>query len=322
MRLFLAAVSSLVVCAPAAQAYPWPLRPFNQAHPIRANFGDPRTWCSSTSRLSASRGTQSVQLSRMGSYRRTGRDAGLSGSGRHLLHYLTPTWIAVRAFGAEYRYIHIHPIVFEGQRVYKSRTVLGYVEPWAGHLHFSELHGRAVNPLQRGHLTPYTDRTRPTVTEPSCPEPDGQSVERPFRICGRVRSPRSRRTRRRCRSPATGPASPVAPAIVSWTLREHNGSKPSCPARRRELSPGPAAEFDVLGCLLRAARSQNSARAAATRLALRLQGRFLFVLSPNFDASQTHEWHYALTVTAQDARGNQDTLSEAILIVNGSPRLH
>jgi murein DD-endopeptidase MepM/ murein hydrolase activator NlpD len=27
----------------SASAYPWPIKPFHRQHPIRANFGDPRT---------------------------------------------------------------------------------------------------------------------------------------------------------------------------------------------------------------------------------------------------------------------------------------
>ena len=34
--------ASLIASAGVA-AYPWPVKPFNKQHPIRANFGDPRT---------------------------------------------------------------------------------------------------------------------------------------------------------------------------------------------------------------------------------------------------------------------------------------
>ena len=47
MRLriaFLIASSAVALSASAAaSAYPWPIKPFDQQHPIRANFGDPRT---------------------------------------------------------------------------------------------------------------------------------------------------------------------------------------------------------------------------------------------------------------------------------------
>ncbi|HEY2938332.1 MAG TPA: hypothetical protein VGJ27_00820, partial [Gaiellaceae bacterium] len=44
-RLFLIlAVLVVALCATTtASAYPWPIRPFDKQHPIRANFGDPRT---------------------------------------------------------------------------------------------------------------------------------------------------------------------------------------------------------------------------------------------------------------------------------------
>src|SRR5919202_3855047 len=41
----LLATAALTSSAPVA-AYPWPIKPFNQAHPVRGNFGDPRTYFS------------------------------------------------------------------------------------------------------------------------------------------------------------------------------------------------------------------------------------------------------------------------------------
>ena len=46
MRLVqIALLSSLfaLVCVGGASAYSWPFKPFNQQHPIRGFFGDPRT---------------------------------------------------------------------------------------------------------------------------------------------------------------------------------------------------------------------------------------------------------------------------------------
>ena len=51
----------------------------------------------------------------------------------------------------------------EGEHVVAKQTILGYVQPPYGHVHLTEINGtHAVNPLQRGHLTPYRDRTRPS----------------------------------------------------------------------------------------------------------------------------------------------------------------
>lgn len=62
------------------------------------------------------------------------------------------------------QYSHIAPVVDVGQEVEASKTVLGNVTAPARHVHLTEIvDGRAVNPLQPGHLTPYEDPTAPTV---------------------------------------------------------------------------------------------------------------------------------------------------------------
>ena len=47
MRLRLILILGLtalsLLATTGAAAYPWPVKPFNKQHPIRANFGDPRT---------------------------------------------------------------------------------------------------------------------------------------------------------------------------------------------------------------------------------------------------------------------------------------
>src|SRR5256885_14371861 len=37
------ALALALVANAGASAYPWPIKPFHKQHPIRANFGDPRT---------------------------------------------------------------------------------------------------------------------------------------------------------------------------------------------------------------------------------------------------------------------------------------
>src|SRR5881227_4113603 len=44
MRRLIVLLLAALVCAPGASAtYPWPFKPFDQQHPIRGFFGDPRT---------------------------------------------------------------------------------------------------------------------------------------------------------------------------------------------------------------------------------------------------------------------------------------
>ena len=43
LRLAVAGLLLLLALAASAAAYPWPFKPFDRQHPIRAFFGDPRT---------------------------------------------------------------------------------------------------------------------------------------------------------------------------------------------------------------------------------------------------------------------------------------
>jgi hypothetical protein len=92
--------------------YPWPLAPLHRQHPVRGDFGDPRT---------------------------------------------------------------------------ASRTLLGTVRPRWNHVHLAEFRSNcAVNPLARGHLSPYRDTTKPTVAGILVASLSRDMV-RPDAVGGRVR---------------------------------------------------------------------------------------------------------------------------------------
>jgi hypothetical protein len=317
VRLLIASTVAVValVFTCGAAAYPWPLKPFNQPHPIRANFGDPRTVFFDQ---------PPVSLDGPGLFSfHNGIDISAPGGTAvypvtdGITHYLSPTWIAVRTLHAEYRYIHIRPIVREGQRVYRSRTVLGYVEASAGHLHFSELRGDAVNPLRRGHLEPYDDHVKPRVTELILRTPDGRTLPKPFIVCGTFAILATAQDATALPVPGAWAGLAVAPAIVSWKLRARGGPmilRPRIIANFLKPLPADTRFWDVYA----RGTFQNSARFGRIQLS-RLQGRFMFVLAPSFDSHRLHNGVYVLKVDAQDARGNHGTLSETITVANGSP---
>lgn len=146
-------------------AYSWPVRPFDQAHPVRANFGDPRT------RFAGPQSARTLQ----------------SGDGTFSFHqgvdisapdgspvYAVSDGTVTRARGGRvtvdcgngrsFQYWHIEPVARAGQRAVAGKTLLGFIQPKREHVHLTHLErNRAVNPLAPGQITPYRDATDPRV---------------------------------------------------------------------------------------------------------------------------------------------------------------
>src|SRR5438105_2993845 len=204
--------------APAAGAYPWPLKPFDRPHPVQANFGDPRT-------IFFNQPPESLYSPGIFNFH-NGIDISAPGGtpvypvadGR--VHILSPTVVAVRAPGFEFKYVHINPVVFEGEYAFRSSTVLGYVAVWAEHLHLTEIrHHRVVNPLRRGAITPYVDHTDPVVRELVVRDEHGDQFKAPYRLCGTVSISAVAEDPSSMPVPGIREGLPLSPAILAWELR-------------------------------------------------------------------------------------------------------
>jgi hypothetical protein len=214
----LAALFALALGSPSqAFAYGWPVKPFDQQHPVRGFFGDPRIEGPVQQfhfgvDVSAPNGTR-VYATNSGSISFIHSDAlRVSGSG-----------------GVAFEYWHIVPIVRPGQRATAYRTLLGFVEkPWA-HVHFSESHGGVyVNPLRAGAMGPFSDSTTPHV--------DRIVV----RANGDVLADVSDETPLAVPAPWAG--LPVMPAVVRWRIGK---SSWRTAVDFRQTIPGASAFFSV-----------------------------------------------------------------------------
>jgi hypothetical protein len=130
-----------------SRAYAWPVKPFDEQHPIRGAFDDPRSGRSFHFGvdISAPDGTAVYAVAPGTAYRYA--DA-----------------VAVRQEdGREFAYWHIEAAVPE-HAVVRPGDLLGYVKaPWE-HVHFAEWDGNTyLNPLRPGGLEPYADETAPVV---------------------------------------------------------------------------------------------------------------------------------------------------------------
>jgi len=132
--------------------YPWPLRPFDEPHPVRGYFNDPRIAAKSQAfhfgiDISAPNGTP-VYAVRGG-----------------IVHIEGKRSLSVADGDVDFGYWHVIPAVEHHQRVAKYQLV-GHVEaPWL-HVHFAERRGGVYrDPLRPGALSPWTDTTVPQVTK-------------------------------------------------------------------------------------------------------------------------------------------------------------
>jgi murein DD-endopeptidase MepM/ murein hydrolase activator NlpD len=152
LRLLLGlAVLALLVPA-AASAYPWPLRPFYEAHAIRGYFNDPRLFGAETGfhfgvDISAGDGTPV--------YAMVGGTARVRGG--------SIVSIVPKRGGHRLSYWHVSPVLLPNQRV-RRHQLIGHIAPGAGHVHLAEYRdGTYINPLRIGGLAPYIDDTVPEI---------------------------------------------------------------------------------------------------------------------------------------------------------------
>jgi hypothetical protein len=227
----------LLAQAGAASAYPWPFKPFDQQHPIRGFFGDPRTVYDN--------GILSTPFVGLGAFSfHQGVDISapdgtpIYPSEDGTAHYIGSAILnVVTDHDVVFQYFHIVPVVGEGDQVTAGQTVLGYVQPPFGHVHVSEIDGtKVVNPLQPGHLEPYRDFTKPVIREILIRDQTGD-VQAPLGLCGRIGLAVDAYDLPPVAVPGKFKGLPVAPSLVRWTLTRL-GSGPVVPWRT-------AADYDT-----------------------------------------------------------------------------
>ena len=298
-----------------ASAYQWPVKPFNKAHPVRGNLGDPRTyfsWLATTDGLNGP-GTftfhNGVDISAPAG---TPVYPVMSGTA----HIRSAGTVAVtNGTGRVFHYTHIQPLVLEGDRVKAGQTVLGKVNAVAGHVHFSELvGGRPVNPLARGHLAPYRDRTKPVVRSLDFRSAVTGAPVSPLGMGGEISISVEASDRPAMASPGAWMGLPVSPALVGWSLTSLRGRPVVTDSVAVSFLGGLPLNSDFWSIYARGTY-QNMPR-FATQYFAGMPGRYVFVLAQFFDTHQIPNGVYQLVVTAVDTRGNSDQLISRVTILN------
>jgi hypothetical protein len=286
-------------------AYPWPLKPFNKAHPVRGNFGDPRTRFAEPRSAAALLGDgvfsfhQGVDINAP-----DGTPVYPVASGK-ITRVLEERVTVACGNGRSFQYWHIEPVVRVGQRADAGKTILGRIQPLREHVHLTHLeNGKAVNPLAPGHLAPYRDATRPSV----------------LRI--RVRSVAGRDGPARRLSgrlffvvevfdwpalPVQGrwhAGYPVTPALITWRIER--GSRIVVPERVAWDVRRTVPKNDRFWAVFARGTYQNWPVFDSQHHRF-VRGKLLFKLSARpFDTRTLADGAYELVVTAEDTVGNRD----------------
>ena len=312
------ATSAPAEAATTVGGYGWPVAPFDQAHPVRAAVGDPRTIFRGSDPLSAP-GTFSFHDG-VDIDARNGTPVYPVVSG--YVREVRSDGVVVQADdGRLFKYMHIVPAVRPGARVTARQTVLGRVKNWAHELHFSELtpDGAVVNPLQPGHLSPYRDATVPAVGQLHVRDLSGDRLA-PFGLQGRVTLiaeaydrpdlPAQARLSKFARD-----RFPVTPAVVTWSLATLGGRVVVATRTAvdfRDNTPDNEAFWSVY-----ARGTYQNRSVIGARMHWLLPGQFLFKLTRSpLDTRRLANGVYVVTVTAIDVAGNRSSVSERIEIWN------
>lgn len=314
LRIAVALVPVLLVAAGGAAAYPWPISPFTKQHPIRGFFGDPRTRYLNGVLAGGFDGPgffsfhQGIDISAPNG---TPVYPVVSGT----VHLLGGASLNVAGGDKRvFQYFHIVPVVGEGQEVVARKTILGYVQAPFAHVHLSEIDdGHVVNPLHRGHLAPYVDRTKPTIREVSFSNEAG-ALQTPLGLCGRVQVAVDAFDRPPVPVPGTFRDLPVTPALVRWSVSRLGGGVvvPWRTAADFRTTVPPNAQFtDVYA----KGTYENSPR-FGTQQYTSMPGRYLFLLAGNYDTTSLPNGVYRLTVRVADVRGNGASLTERFSVLN------
>jgi murein DD-endopeptidase MepM/ murein hydrolase activator NlpD len=285
--------------AGTAVAYPWPLAPFNRMHPIRAGFDDPRFHVGLESSLSAFHFGVDI----------AGRDGTrvYAVSPGYVHRFSDHVTVRRPATGRAYGYWHIDPAVRNGQHV-KLHQFLGTIRKGWGHVHFAEsVNGSYRNPLRRGALQPFRDKTAPTVASIGLVGPNGDTVN-PASARGIVDVEADVYDTPPIPPPAPWNRARLAPALVMWQL-----SRDAVPLTGWNLSadftfslmPGPIYPY-----FYAPGTYQNKANRP---------GRYVFWITHGLDTTSLPNGSYRITVLAQDLRFNQGSLAFDFVVANPGP---
>ena len=292
-------------------SYPWPLKPFDQQHPVRGFFGDPRIADGGRTfhfgiDIAAPAGTPVYAVA-----------AGKVSFGLPSDVAQNGGIVVVEAQGRNFGYWHVAPAVAAGTRL-PLHALLGHVsdrpEDW-GHVHFAEsTRGQDGitywNPLRSGALSPFHDYGPPVIDAIITSLPPAQlrglvdlSVKAHDNTPIAITQPQ----------PPGWHGLPVTPARIRWRLS--HGSQTTLPWQT-SVEHGSTLHPDIRGNPPTDINFASVYAPDTTQNTPSTPGTYHFWLKRRFDTRLIPNGNYTLEVEASDVRGNPRTATRAIVIKN------
>ena len=312
-----------LAAAPRSLAYSWPVKPFEREHPIRGNFGDPRTIFAYSLNADGLLGPGEFAFHNgvdVAAAPNTPVYPVMSGT----VGVKAPGLVAVESSdGYAFRYEHLQVAVEAGQKVIAHQTILGYVEPAAGHVHLSEIRfGEVQNPLQPGHLGPFRDHVAPHIVAILARDTSGHDLS-PIGLYGSIELVAEVDDDQPLRVPGIWGGMPVAPSLVAWKMERLKRLR-----RRLTLVPltvvadfrrtlPPNSDF----WRIYARGTYQNMPEIGTKIYYGMPGRFLYKLTPKpLDTRKVRNGVYLVSVKAVDERHNVRWATTRISIFNQPAR--
>jgi hypothetical protein len=288
----------------SGQSFGYPIKPFNEEHPIRANLGDPRMQFFGPPTLQTLlHGTGSFSFHQgvdISAPNGTAVYPVVDGT----VTAITAIWVRVTSGDRAFEYWHISPLVHKGDHVTADQTVLGHIMKPAGHVHLTEYeHGRVVNPLVAGRLTPYHDSTAPTVRSIAFRGQDTGRELLPSFVRGRVEIVVDAEDLPTMPVEGEWHGLPVTPALITWRIKSLK--RGTLGRRHVALDYRRTVPRDSAFWRLYARGTYQNMTVFGQHYSYMQRGSYLFKLTSHpFNTHSLRDGVYDLIVTASDIRGN------------------
>jgi murein DD-endopeptidase MepM/ murein hydrolase activator NlpD len=299
-------------------SYGWPVKPFDEQHPVRGSFGDPRSVFRGAPTAAGLLHSQCACSYHQGIDISAPDGTAVYAVRDGVVRTVTPDWVEVDSGGGSaFQYWHIGAAVEAGDHVQARRDVVGHILKGSKHVHLTELHdGRAVNPLAPGHIGPYRDATTPAVGEITFRSSDTGAELLPEYVHGSVELVAAASDAPAIPVPGQWNGLPVTPAKLTFRITSFPAGDVAVPETAAMDVTRTLPDTSDMWHTYARGTHMNMVQMATHRYWYN-PGVYLFKLTPSlWNTRQLHDGVYRLTVTAWDTAGNHSSSSQVFQVHN------